>query len=449
MDAFQAGGHAGDVQDGAISRRRFCQAAALGLGGLAIGEYLSGFQARAAGPGPLPPPIVTGRSLEICMNSRVSRHSGLTGTATTQQISNVLWAAGRAPVVGSHRTITLKTPQATYIYHPEDHTLEYSSSSTVSNAFRLNFDRELDFDAGVAYVLALWASVSLWTGTSSQLVSCPQIEDLNFGVNSCAGLTTSLAAVSSDGSLPNPITDGNNRLEEVLAKLRLRHTFRPDLDLAPQRLSQILWAGYGNAPHTAVGRGGLTVPSWTASYFLTNRIYVVNDRVWRYCNRIGSDPATRDHRLQLVKNSDVREQLRTALPDLPHAPCYVLLCLSSTGLTTWYQRLETGFVAGGILLQGAALGLGCDFKVPLDSSEQAAVKSIAQLPSGDYPHAIVAVGHPPADLDGDGDLDGADVSMLGVCLNGPEVAASPDCAGADRNGDGDVDLSDFAGIQPD
>jgi hypothetical protein len=434
---------------GAISRRRFCKAAALGLGGLAVGEYLGGQQARAENPGPLPPPIVTGHSLEICMNSRVSRHSGLSGTATDQQISNVLWAAGRAPIVGSYRTITLKTPHATYVYHPEDHSLEYSSSATVSNAFRLNYERELDFDAGVSYVLALWASVSLWTGTSSQVVSCPQQSDLNFGINSTAGLTTELVATSSDGSLPNPATDGANHLEEVLAKLRLRSTFRTDLELTPQRLSQILWAGYGCTPHTAAGRGGLTVPSWIASYFLTNRIYVVNDRVWRYCNRIGSDMATRDHRLQMLQSSDVRDQLRAALPGLPDAPCYVLLCLTATGLTTWYQRLETGFVASGILLQGAGQGLGCAFRVPLTSDEQTAVKGIAQLPSGDYPYALVAVGHPPADLDGDGDIDAADLGALGGCLSGPDSSAGPGCAAADRDSDGDVDLADFAGIQPD
>jgi hypothetical protein len=435
---------------GAISRRRFCKAAALGLGGLAVGEYLAGRQAWAEGPGPLLPPIITGRSMEICMNSRVSRHSGLTGTASDQQISNVLWAAGKAPVAGSYCTITLKTPHATYIYHPEDHSLEYSSSGTVSNAFRLNYSYELDFDAGVSYVLALWASVSLWTGTSSQLVSCPQIADLNFGINSTAGLTTQLVAVSSDGSLPNPATDGSDHLEEVLPNLRLRDTFRADLELTPQRLSQILWAGYGCTPHVgASGRPGLTVPSWTASYFLTNRIYVVNDRVWRYCNRVGSDLTTRDHRLQLIKNSDVRDQLRAALPGLPAAPCYVLLCLTSTGLTTWYYRLETGFVAGGILLQGAGLGLGCDFRVPLTSGEQTAVKQLAQLPTGDYPHAVVAVGHLPADLDGDGDIDAADLATLGGCMSGPDAAAGPDCEGADRDGDGDVDLGDFAGIQPD
>jgi hypothetical protein len=433
---------------GAMSRRRFCKAAALGLGGFALSGYLGSRRAKAEGRGPLPPPIVTGNSTEICLNSRVSRHSGLSGTATDQQISNVLWAAGRAPVTGSYRTIYLKTPTATYIYHPEDHSLEYYSAETVSNAFRIDYDRERDFDAGVSYVLALWASVSLWTGTASQLASCPQQSDLNFGINTVPGLTDELVAVSSDGSLPNPTTDGEDNLEEVLAGLRLRDRLRTDLDLTPQRLSQILWAGYGCSAHmTSNGRAGLTVPSWVAQYFLTNRIYVVDARVSRYCNRVGSNLATRDHRLELVQDADVRDQVRQALPDLPEAPCYVLLCLTASGLGTWYQRLETGFAAGGILVQSGALGLGCAFKAALSSAEQAAVQQITQIPASDYPHAVIAVGHRPADLDGDGDVDADDLSAFGGCMSGPDVDTSPGCEPADLDTDGDVDLADFTELQ--
>ena len=434
----------------AMTRRQFCQTAALGLGGLAATAYLGSPKAHAEEPGPLLPPIVTGRSTELCLNSRVSRHSGLSGTATDQQIANVLWAAGRAPVTGSYRTIYLKTRNATYVYHPADHSLEYYSSGTVSNAFRINYDRELDFDAGVSYMFALTASVSLWNGTSAQLVSCPQMSDLNFGVNTVAGLTADLVAVSSDASLPNPIMDGDNSLEHVLAQLRLRDQLRTDVDLSPQHLSQLLWAGYGCTDHWgASGRGGLTAPSWMADYFLTNRIYVVSDAVYRFCNRVGSDLATRDHRLQLVHPADVRDQLRAALPDLPSAPCYVLLCLTQSGLGVWYQRLEAGFVAGGMALQAEAIGLGCTFKAPLASLEQQAVQQITQIPTGDFAHAIVALGHRRADLDGDGHVDAADLGAFGACMNGPQAPPAGGCDAADFDGDGDVDLADFGTMQRD
>jgi hypothetical protein len=386
-----------ESHDPKMPRRGFCKAAALGVGGFVLGGYLGEKRAKAEEPGPLLPPIVTGNSTEICLNSRVSRHSGLTGTATDQQIANVLWAAGRAPVTGSYRTIYLKTANCTYIYHPEDHSLEYYSDETVSNAFRINYDRERDFDAGVSYVLALWESVSLWTGTQSQLASCPQMRDLNFGIASVPGLTSELVAVSSDSSLPDPETDGQNSLEEVISGLRLRDRFHPPGDLTDSQLSQLLWAGYGCTAHwTANGRGGLTVPSWVAEYFLTGRIYVVHDKVWRYCSRTGSDLRTRDHRLELVQDADVREQVKQALPGIPQASCYVLLCLTQSGLGTWYQRLETGFVAGGILAQAGAIDLGCNFKAALSAQEQADLQQITQIPASDYPHAVVAVGRTPS-----------------------------------------------------
>jgi hypothetical protein len=70
----------------------------------------------------LPEPIITGNSVEICMNSRYSEHS-LTGTASNQQIANVLWAAGKAPVTGTYRNIYVATPTGEYSYAPDTHSL--------------------------------------------------------------------------------------------------------------------------------------------------------------------------------------------------------------------------------------------------------------------------------------------------------------------------------------
>jgi hypothetical protein len=383
----------GDSDGHGMPRRAFCQGAAVGLGGLFVGRCL-GTEPRRGGriAGPLPPPIDTGLSTALCFNSRVSMHSGLSGAATEQQISNVLWAAGRAPVVGAYRTIWLRTGDGTYIYHPEDHSLEYYSGETVSNAFRINYDRELDFDAGVSYALALAASVSLWTGTQSQVASCPQTSNLNFGIRSVPGLNDELVAVSSDGTLPDPQTDGDDSFGSVVSNLALVDSFPPGL-LSDAEVSQLLWAGYGCTPHwTANNRGGLTMPSWVAEYFLTGRIYLVHDAVRRFCNRVGSDLGTRDHRLELVQGADVRDAVGQALGDASTAQCYILLCLTESGLNTWYQRLETGFVAGGVLAQGAALGLSCNFKAALSPAEQQSLQQITQIPSGDYPHAVVAVG---------------------------------------------------------
>jgi hypothetical protein len=378
-----------------ISRRQFCQSAALGLGGLAVGGCLNPLTGQGQAAGPLLPPVTTGNSVELCLNSRVSNHLVVVGgTASAQQIANVLWAAGKAPVTGSHRTIHAKTPDGSYIYHPEEHALEFYSREIVPHALRINYDRERDFDAGVSYMCALSAAAALWTGSQSQLASCPQVADLNFGIADVPGLTSQLVAVSSDDSLPAPATEGSGNLEDVLGALRLDAVLQADVELTPPEVSQLLWAGYGCTPHTTFsGRRGLTVPSWVAQYFLTNRVYVVDAQVARFCNRQGTDFATRDHRLELVAGADVRTGVRQALPDLPAAPCYFLLCLTSSGLNTWYQRLETGFAAGGMLLQAGALGLGCAFQADLSGEAQAALQQVTQIPPNEYPHAVVAIGY--------------------------------------------------------
>ena len=219
-------------------------------------------------------------------------------------------------------------------------------------------------------------------------------------------------------------------------------------DLTPAQLSQILWGGYGCTPHTVnSGRAGLTVPSSWARYVLSERIYVVQDRVWRYHNRQGGDLTTCDHRLELVLDADVRAGLRQILPDVPEAPCYFLLGLTADGLEDWYSRIETGFVAGGMLVQAASIGLACDLKAPLSSEEQTSLRELTQTPPEDHTYAVVAAGRRLADIDGDGDADLADFNALADCTDGPGVPANPACTPADLDPDGDVDLRDFARFQ--
>lgn len=52
----------------------------------------------------------------------------------------------------------------------------------------------------------------------------------------------------------------------------------------------------------------MTVLSWDADFYLTGNIYVLKqDVVFRYPNRNPeNDLATRDHRLETIKNHDVR-----------------------------------------------------------------------------------------------------------------------------------------------
>ena len=52
------------------------------------------------------------------------------------------------------------------------------------------------------------------------------------------------------------------------------------------------------------------------------------------------------------------------------------------------------------------------------------------------------------DMDGDYDLDCADLTSFAACMTGPaEQAMDPDCGGFDVSGNAAVDLADFAVLQ--
>lgn len=50
----------------------------------------------------------------------------------------------------------------------------------------------------------------------------------------------------------------------------------------------------------------------------------------------------------------------------------------------------------------------------------------------------------PGDFDGDGDVDIADFAFLSTCFTGGGIPCSGDCCRADLDGDGDVDIADFS-----
>ena len=383
----------------------------LAFWGLRIGQSAT---ADAADANPLPPPVVTQNSVELCLNSRYSQHS-LSGTATDQQLSNIVWAAGQAPVTGTRRDIYVATPSGTYRYDPNDHSLSWhSNEARDEGAFLIRYESELDFDTGVSFMPALLAAVSLCRSTEAPVASCPKglghpTTRLYFGVQPVRELSAELVVHSSvadgqPGWLPDPSTNGENRLEDVLAHLRYTSSFAPT-DLTLQQISQLLWAGYGCGAHTASGgAAGLTVPSAWATYYLTGRIYVANETgVWRYHNRNPStNLTTRDHRLEQIDSGrggrsgprpvDARGRLQSAVSDLPAAPCYVILCLDSATVSQEFARLETGFVAGNMLIQATAIGLGCHFTTKLTAAERSGIQAATNIPSSHIPQAIVSVG---------------------------------------------------------
>ncbi|UCH51527.1 MAG: nitroreductase family protein [Chloroflexota bacterium] len=356
----------------------------------------------AESEGLLAEPTSTGNSVELCLNSRYSNHNP-TGTASDQQLSNVLWAAGKAPITGSFRDIYVANQNGTYLYDPSSNKLNWHSSDVASRgAFVLSFERELHFDAGLSYMPAILASISLWGSTESSVSNCPMRSKLYFGVQDVRGLNSEVVAHSSvpegeDGWLPDPKTTGDNTVEAVLADLKYTSNFS-QTNLTKQQISQILWAGYGCTPHTAAtGAMGLTVPSAMARYFLTETIYLVNENgVYRYHNRNPStDLKTRDHRIERIKSGDVRSSLQSAVSGLSQAPCYVVLCLKSPMVGQEFCELEVGFVASNILMQASAIDLGCYFKTKLASDEQEAIQNTTGIPSSHIPQVVISIGNTP------------------------------------------------------
>jgi hypothetical protein len=362
----------------------------------------------------LPPPVIHSNSFEIISNSRYSSHSGFTSLLSDTVLSNVLWAMSRVPSFGSsYREIYVATPTNVYLYDSANHVLNvhlagnhrYSSSS----AFEVGIAVERDEEAGLAVQAGLLAGDAFWSRGSGIVTSCPMafaanyansnwdtIHKINmvdvFGRMAVTGLTDSCVAISSDSTLPRPVTDGPDTFEVVLANSGQDTVFDPAM-LPLSAISQLLWAGYGVTPHMPTGKRGLTVPSAVANYYLTQHVYAVTDTaVMRYRNRLPSGSmSTSDHRLELVTSGDRRDTLRAACARLPAtAPVYVVVCYSDT--TTAWAIIETGFVGWQYAMEAEALGLGGCLTAPLTPDERAGIRTALGLPGGEYPIIVFSTG---------------------------------------------------------
>jgi len=121
---------------------------------------------------------------------------------------------------------------------------------------------------------------------------------------------------------------------------------------------------------------------------------VNRDGVYRYHNRNPPDDlTTRDHRLELIKKGDARNALRSSVSELPDAPLYIVLSLDADDMDKWYARLEAGFVAGNMLLQGSAIGVGCWFTTGLSDYERKSMRDFTGMNVDDMPFAIVSTGY--------------------------------------------------------
>jgi len=362
----------------------------------------------------LPDPQVNTFSSEIVLNSRRSYHSGYSGTLSDQILANTLCAASKAPMIGSTRIIYVARADNVYKYDPALHDiilhLSGNHMSESNLAFEIGVASDLSEDAGTALHYAHLAATSFWVNTGNQPSCCPKesartnanntwnpdssIQMVNcYGLmGTVSGVTSQCVAISSDGSLPDPLTDGPVLLENGLANLHYGNQFLSS-ELSLEQLSQLAWASYGNTPHTtANNRAGITAASAIANFYLTGRIYIVRSvGVERYHIRLPSgQPTTRDHRIERVADGDRRPQLRSAVPRIPQtAPNYFVYCATTASR---YQLLEAGYCAASALLQATSLDLHGYFTANLTSEERTTIINALSIPATDLPLVIFSGG---------------------------------------------------------
>ena len=222
----------------------------------------------------LPNPQINTYSSEIILNSRRSYHSGYSGVLSDQILANILWAAAKAPVIGTNRIIYVALPDNVYQYDPDLHEIVMhitgNHMSEANCAFEVGIAGDLAEDAGAALHYANIAAYAFWLTTSNQPICCPKesattnannnwspamnVQMVNcYGhMSTVSGITSQLVAISSNGSLPDPSTDGPVILENALANLPYGNQFSSnDIDL--NDISQLAWASYGNTPHQVIG----------------------------------------------------------------------------------------------------------------------------------------------------------------------------------------------------
>jgi SagB-type dehydrogenase family enzyme len=197
-----------------------------------------------------------------------------------------------------------------------------------------------------------------------------------------------MKTVRSTTKLPAPRTEGDMALEATLAA---RHTVR-DFEsgaLTLDEIGQLLWAAQG----VTHGKGRRTAPS--ASGLNALETYVITqDGVARY--------RPDEHVLVPLHDGDVRPALQEAgggQPFIGSAPLIVGFSIvpgrisgrhgEERGLR--YSDFEAGHAGQNLLLQAVALGLG---GVPVGSFDDRAVCQLLELPEGEKPRYLFALGRP-------------------------------------------------------
>ena len=177
-------------------------------------------------------------------------------------------------------------------------------------------------------------------------------------------------------------------LEAALARRHTVREFRPHA-LTEAETAQLLWAAQG-VTHEG---GRRTAPS--ASNLKALETYLVtSDGIARYLPD--------QHALAPLHDGDLRARLEEATggqPFIGSAPLVVIFSIVPGRVSgrhgeergTRYADLEAGHAGQNLLLQAVALDLGA---VPVGSFDDRAVCQLLELPEGEKPRYLFAIGRP-------------------------------------------------------
>lgn len=187
-------------------------------------------------------------------------------------------------------------------------------------------------------------------------------------------------------NLPAPELKGAVSVEEALAKRESVRQFSP-VPLAPQQISQLLWAAQG----VTRKRGGRTAPSAGALYPL--EVYLATrDGLFHYI------PS--GHSLIKTSGQNLISSIAGAAlgqSAVLEAPAVFVICAVYERTSGKYRdraeryvKIEVGHAAQNILIQAAAMGLGA---VPIGAFDDRMIQRSLQLPPDRQPLYIIPVGH--------------------------------------------------------
>ena len=177
-------------------------------------------------------------------------------------------------------------------------------------------------------------------------------------------------------------------LEAALAARQTIRDFQPHA-LTPDEVGQLLWAAQG----VTHGEGKRTAPS--ASNLKSLETYVISaEGVSRYLPD--------EHALQPLHDGDIRARLQDATGGqsfVGTAPLVVAFSIVPGRISgrhgderaVRYADFEAGHAGQNVLLQAVALDLG---GVPIGSFDDTAVCQLLELPEGEKPRYLFALGRP-------------------------------------------------------